>query len=131
MDVSTAPEFSSRRIWFAFIGSALVWVGHFMVIWFLGEAGCLGGLGDQTILGVNLIFGLSMLVTLLALIAAVVSGAVAYRIWQQVHDLDTNDEIYAAHERQRFMALFGMLAGMIFTVAILVQTAPLFVIPIC
>lgn len=131
MDVSTAPNFSSRRIWFAFIGSAIVWVGHFMVIWFLGEVGCLAGLGNQTILGVNVIFGLSLVVTLLALIAAVASGAVAYRIWQQVHKLETQDEIYATHERQHFMALFGMLAAAIFTVAILVQTAPLFVIPIC
>ncbi|MEQ8673832.1 MAG: hypothetical protein RLP44_18425 [Aggregatilineales bacterium] len=131
MDKSTAPEFSSRRIWFAFTGSAIVWTGHFVAIWFLGEVGCLGGLGNQTVLGINLIFGLSLIVTLLALILAVASGAIAYRIWQQVNELETQDEIYASHERQRFMALFGMLAATLFTVAILVQTAPLFVIPIC
>lgn len=131
MDKSTAPEISLRRIWFAFAGSAIVWAGHFIVIWFLGEVGCLAGLGNQTILGINLILVLSLIVTLLALIAAVASGVIAYHIWRQVDGLETQDEIYASHERQRFMALFGMLAAAIFTVTILVQTAPLFVIPIC
>jgi uncharacterized membrane protein len=55
----------------------------------------------------------------------------AYRIWQQVRDLEEENEVYASHARQRFMGIFGMVAALLFIAAIILETVPLFVVSIC
>ncbi|MAU11891.1 MAG: hypothetical protein CL607_18845 [Anaerolineaceae bacterium] len=136
MTPSNIPTFSYFRLWFGFIGSAITWVIHFFLIWFISEMGCLSGLGDQTLLGINSVVALILLMTIPLLLITVASGMLSYGIWRQIQDIERQSApdqgiVYAALERQRFMAIFGSLAAILFGVIIMLQTVPLFTVPVC
>lgn len=124
------PLLSGFWLSFSFISGPVIWIFHFVLIWAIGEMGCLAGLGQWLVLGVSTIPALVVLATIPAVALTLFSLFVAYRNWRRLDDV--NDEIQTDTEgRQRFMAFAGIVLSALFTVVMIVELIPVFILPAC
>jgi hypothetical protein len=120
-------------LWFGMIGAPIFWSVFLLVIWITDEFGCRLGLGDNSVLGINLIHLLVLLASLVAGAGTAASGYVAYLNWRRIQSTpaDQRDEYERGIERGRFMALLGMGFSALFLLVILYMTIPVFLLPAC
>lgn len=124
------PLLSGFWLSFSFISGPVIWIIHFVLIWAIGEMGCMAGLGQWLVLGVNSIQALVVLATVPAVALTLFSLFIAYRNWRRLGGV--NDEIQTDTEgRQRFMAFAGIVLSALFTIVMIVELIPVFILPSC
>jgi uncharacterized membrane protein len=125
------PTVSTFRLWFGLFGAPVTWSVHFLLIWSVVEMGCgLGLENSQLFSGINMVHGLVLLLTLVALILIGLIMFTAYRNWQYIKAEERQFSKQVA-DRVRFMALTGMGFGLLFLLVVLYVTLPVFVLPPC
>jgi hypothetical protein len=125
---------TSRRLWTDLLVGPVVWAVHFLVVYVLAEAVCMGGriafpLIDGTVL--NLII---LAVTVAALGLVVWRGLPSYRAWRgspSGRDVRSSTGRWAAEDRTAFMALAGFLLSGFFTLVILLVVFPFLLLQPC
>jgi hypothetical protein len=114
----SASEVSEGALWFGLLGSHVAWLLHLALSYPLVPLSCA--------LEWGMIFHL---ISLVMVLAAVASLTVAWQSRQQLRHEGANGT--ARYGRQSFMALFGLLSGVLFLAVILAQWLPVFFIPPC
>ena len=110
-----------KRLWFSFLAGPVVYSLYFLVVYTLGEFGCLSGLQYVGLFGWSTI---RLGVTVLTIVAALVTlgvGVVSFRKWRQIRqELEAHDEGYP-----QFMLFVGTWLNGFFTVIILLTGVPM------
>jgi hypothetical protein len=121
------------ELWFGMMGAPVIWSIHLLVIWFADEFGCGIGLGNSSVMGINVIHALVLLASLIAGIGIMASGVTSYRTWQQIETAPSQEQEQHARgvERGRFMALMGMGFSPLFLLVMVYMTIPAFLLPAC
>lgn len=117
-------------LWFGLLGAPIVWTLRFLALYGLTEAGCVAGLQQIAILGVDLITGVSLGITVIAIAVVVAAGLVAHHAWRDKRDRERT----AGEERTGrtvYMGLMGVLLCGFFLPVIVVETVPFFVLDPC
>lgn len=127
VDLPDAP--SSRTIWVLFLAGPTIWFAHFMLVYLVAEAVCVGGRPDRELWGMPLVSTVTVVATVAAVVAIAAFTAVAYRRWRQDEALvdgqgDDEEELAAAVGRDRALAFAGFVLGVLFVVAVLYTGAP-------
>jgi hypothetical protein len=127
---------SSARLLFAVAGAGAAWLVQLIVDYGLAAHRCYphdtpltaaqagGGLTDPLLAIFNLI----------AIGLAAAAGLMSYRLWQQTreeHPGSAGHLVEAGEGRTRFLAMWGLLAGIGFLVAIVFDTVAVFTVPRC
>lgn len=113
-------------LWFALLGGAVAWLGHFLLAYAISEFGCVAGWGDVRWAGLSGVTWALIAVTVLAVAVAVLSILVAHLARRKLQDqpLDAPGEPGVA-AAGRWMARAGFIAGVVSLVIILVQSIPI------
>jgi hypothetical protein len=116
-------------LWFAVLGGAVAWSLHTIVDWGLEETVCRAG--HDEVLGVPL-RPLLLVLSLLFLLMAVASTLVAYGLWRRLDAAPADDDLGVLRRRRAsFMALIGVVLGLLSTTMIAMSTVAVLVIPVC
>jgi len=104
-----------RWLWFyVLLGGALAWLSHLMVTYFVGEASCILDGTVFSFLSITSAGWLLLVFTLICLVASLGAMLVTRYLSNPNSSLE------------KFLKKFGGLANLIFTIAILAQTVPIF-----
>ena len=76
-------------LWAGFLSGPVIHSVYFLIVYVLGEFGCLGGLGSATLLGMSLILLVTLVLTVIAAAATLIIGIGAYRRWRRIRN-ETN-----------------------------------------
>ncbi|CAN5633150.1 hypothetical protein BH24DEI1_BH24DEI1_07480 [soil metagenome] len=119
--------------WFGFLGGIVAWALQFAISYVLTEVACNSDRLAFTVLGVGATEFLSLMVTLLAGLTAIIAAVVAYLSQPQGVLGDAVEKAGApeASGRSRFMAYFGVVINGIFLLAILAGGLPFFFLRTC
>lgn len=133
MQDTTTPVLKRRSLWFAMIGAPVAWAVHFYLAWAWVEMGCRIGVQQSSLLGVNTIHFGVLVLSLVAVVASLLSGWTAYQLRRKLgSDGDDETTLYdRAVARSRFMATVGIAFCAIFTTVIVFVTLPIFALPPC
>jgi hypothetical protein len=118
---------------FGMIGAPIIWSVHFLIVWLLVEFGCAVGLANTHWFGVNAVHATVLLATVAAAGLIVFSGIIAYRRYQRLQSLSSDEQsrFQREVERARFMAVVGMAFSVLFLVVVIYVALPAFVLPPC
>jgi hypothetical protein len=130
------PEAAARTppsplIWYGVLGAPVAWAIEGLLGWLLMAGSCPTGSpagfgGAPTILGARpILFGIAAAALLTAL------GALAVGIREWAGSQDRGITAIQSRERGDYLAAIAVLASFVFTLAILLQSASLFVLPTC
>ena len=127
MDVRTMPDaeryFSQGMgllaLWLGLLAAPLAWLVNLLLSYSLVLWAC--STGRQYTLH---------LVTLAMLLLAAVGGVIAWRAWRQA-GREWHNEAGGVLPRSRFMAALGVLLSSLFSLVILAQGIPSFILPAC
>jgi hypothetical protein len=130
----TPPAKSSKlgALWFGLLAGPIIWSVYFMVGYGLVEFVCKLGLLGFNLLGLSAVSVIITGLTLVALLATLYGGFLAYRKWQQLKR-DEADQVNRgrAEESRVFMALAGVLLSGLFALLILLTGLPALVLRPC
>ena len=120
---SANTELHGGRLWLIFLGGPVIYIIYFLVVWVLGEYGCLAGIERLRFFGWNPIrFGVVAMTTIATLITLSI-GFISFRRWRQLRqDPARNDDDY-----ELFMAFVGTWLNGLFTLAIVMTAIASFV----
>lgn len=117
----TDADGQGRRLWTTFLAGPVIYTAYFLIVWILGEFGCLAGLHRVPLLGANPIrLGVLVFTAVAALITLAV-GIPGFRRWrrrQHGHAGDKEDDV-------TFMLFVGIWLNGLFTVVILLSAVPM------
>lgn len=102
---------SQRRLYALFLAGPVIGFVHFMAVYLLVEAACAVGALDRELLGLPLLATLTLVATGVAVVAAAVPTALAYRRWRAAASGDGWLEVT---DGQPGLAFAGFLLGLIF-----------------
>lgn len=105
---------AAARIWIFFLAGPVIWFGHFMLVYLLGEVLCKPLRNDIAVANLPLVSFLTVVATIVAAAATVVFAVGSYRRWRAA-DTDGNNST---------MSVGGVLLGLLFFVAVLFTGAP-------
>lgn len=117
----------SRALWIGLLAGPVIWSIYFVIIYLLAEIACGLNLLQFTVWGVSIILLLVQVITVLALLPILYIGFQAYRRWQRLR----HDEIEIGEQPAEFMALGGVLLGLLFALATLVTGVSALVVQPC
>ncbi|HXF63830.1 MAG TPA: hypothetical protein VNK95_19560 [Caldilineaceae bacterium] len=79
---------SGRRdrltLWGGFLSGPVIHSIYFLIVYVLGEFGCLAGLGAVTVFGMGVILLVTVVLTVISAAATLVFGIGAYRRWRRI-----------------------------------------------
>jgi hypothetical protein len=110
-----------RALWFALLGGAVAWLVHFLIIYLIGEFGCIAGLDRFGLAGISGVALAVLGITLPMLALAGLATLTALRRARPGGDR-TGDTPGPAH----YMAHVGLWSNLLFILIIVVQTIPVF-----
>jgi hypothetical protein len=121
LQTSASTQTQNGRLWLGFLTGPIVYIVYFIVVWALGEFGCLAGIQQLSLLGQNPIrFGVLVFTAVAAFITLMI-GILSFRRWRQVrHEPGQNGGNYA-----QFMLLVGTWLNGLFTLVILMSAIPM------
>lgn len=127
VDLPEAP--SSRTTWVLFLAGPTIWFAHFMLVYLVAEAVCVGGRPDRELWGMPLVSTVTLIATVIAVAAIAAFAVAAYRRWRQDealvdHQADEEEWRISAAGRDRGLAFAGFALGVLFVVAVLYTGAP-------
>lgn len=111
-------------ILFAFLGPALAWTLHFLVIYFLVALYCTTGGGDVTavILAATAVFAA----------VSVAAGVVGYRAWTRERGgQGWAEAVTGGAQWSSFLLVMGVLSSVLFTLLIVLEGLPPLFVPAC
>jgi hypothetical protein len=112
-------EPGTLRLWFGTLGALVAWGIHFATTYPLVPLICATG-------WVWLLYIIAAVTFVVAVIAAIVS----WFTWKGLPEEERGD-LLRPGSRRGFMAFLGIIAGVIFIVAIILGTIPIFIIDPC
>jgi heme/copper-type cytochrome/quinol oxidase subunit 2 len=116
-------------LWFGMIGAPIIWFVHFVIVWAIAEFGCAAGQASTVITGGS-IQVLVIVATVVGVIGTLGSAFVAYRSWRQL-ERESADGGERRQGLQPFMAFMGMILGLLFTVVVILDVIPVFIVSTC
>ncbi len=124
---------ATMHFWGLFTGP-VVWGLQFVVNFALASHTCYPGATPLNTPAWHSAWIVILLLNLLAAVLALAAAVLSYRHWQVTrteHQGDAGHAIEAGEGRTRFLALWGVMTGLGFFVAILFNTLALFMVPEC
>jgi hypothetical protein len=124
--IGPAPEMRSPRFhWLLFgaFAAPLAWLGHTILAYGVTAYVCYPADHPVRLTQSDALFAALLLSDVLALGFCIVGGLVAWRAWQGLRALKT--------ERNRFLALAGIMSSLWFAVGILFNIVASLLVPIC
>ncbi|MBW3634144.1 MAG: hypothetical protein KY456_14055 [Chloroflexi bacterium] len=118
-NISERAESINWPLWFGVLGGPIAWSLHLVISYLLVRPVC----WDGGILALHLI-SLGLVLTALA------AAAVSWRQWRSARD-SADADMHGTGSRVGFMAVFGILSGVLFAVATVVAWVPIFLIGPC
>jgi hypothetical protein len=114
----------NRNLWRVFLAGPIIYSIYFIVVWVLSEFGCIAGIGQFDLWGMNPIrLGVVLLTLVAALIIALV-GLSTFRRWHRVNEDPEEDD-------PLFMLLVGAWLNGFFVVITLLSAVPLVLRSVC
>ena len=121
--MSAVATIDRRVLWFTLVAAPVAWTIQGLLGWWAGERIC----ADLSVGGAR---GLTALVSMLALIVALLSVATAWRVWGMASS--GPHAIHAeAWDRVEFMALSGLFISSAFTLGIIWGALPSLMLSAC
>ncbi len=106
-------------LWFGVLGGPIAWSLHLIISYLLVRPVCWdGGLIALHIISLGLV------------LTALAAAAVSWRQWRSVRE-SADADMHGTGGRVGFMALFGILSGLLFAAATVVAWVPIFLIGPC
>ena len=137
-DGYSLPLPSKRSQLTALLTGPVVWIVYFLIVWAIGEFGCLSGALQFALGGLPAITALVLLITVIALIVVFSVGWRAFVEWRRVRgradargrerEPETGSDEQA---RTQFLGLGSVLLSVLFGFAILLSGVPLLVLRPC
>ena len=118
---STKADPQRRRLWLLFLAGPVIYALYFLVVYTLGEFGCLAGIEKLTFLGMNPIRAGVIAFTIVAALATTSTGLVAYRRWRYLHEGPKDPDV----DDPKFMLFVGVWLNGLFTVVIVATAIPM------
>ena len=122
--VPLPEEVRARTVWVPFLAGPVIWFGHFMLVYLLAEVLCKPLRVDVHVAGLPLVSFLTVVATVVAVVAAVAFTAKAYRRWQAVIGGESSAADQVADGPTGALAFTGFLLGILFAVAVVFTGAP-------
>lgn len=120
---------SPLSLLYSITAGPIVWFAHFMLVYMVAELGCRSNFNNVFYQTPATIRTIVVVLTVIALVAVIAGGVLAYRNWQALpnaSDNDTSDVI-----RTRFLIMMGGLLTALFILSIVATAAPAFVVGVC
>jgi hypothetical protein len=121
-------------LWFGLFGAPIVWSLQLMLGYGLVAYACFPGSEPRAVPMFGGLRSMVALVSVVALAVALAAGATAWRSWRATrreHPGDQEALLEVGEGRTRFMALAGMLVSGLFVLGVIMNTIPLFIMPLC
>jgi len=134
MTASTAAHAAAGALWFGLFGTPLAWSLQLLASYALTAHACFPAaepLGEPADGNAWL---LALIASAAAAVVAVVAGTTAWRSWRATrneHPGDHGTLLEVGEGRARFMALAGLLLSGIFSLGIVMNALPLFLVQPC
>lgn len=111
-------------ILFAFLGPALAWTLHFLVIYFLVALHCTTGRRDAT--------GAVLAATVLFAAVSAAAGVVGLRAWKRERgEQGWMEAVTGGAKWSSFLLVMGILSSVLFTLLIVLEGLPPLFVPTC
>ena len=126
--VPSQQQTDSRILWIQLLAGPVLWSVHFLASYLLVEAACQAG-WNVNILGLNGLSFLVIVLTVLAVIAALLFAQRSYSGWKERHRDGNLRQAFRERESwfegtEDFMYFSGLLLSVLFAAAILMVGAP-------
>ncbi len=125
-----APQARRRflRLTALFLAGPLIWMSHFMAVYVLGEAVCAADVEAQ-FLGLHVFSSLTLIATMAAGAATIVTTVCAYRRWRSSGvgwngSQGGGDGVSHDAEQEGHLALAGWLLGTLFVISLVFVGLP-------
>lgn len=121
-------------LWFGIFGAPAMWSVQELVAYSLTAHACYPQDAPRTIPSLQGVWGVALLVTVLAILGALAAGYAALHSWRRVRAEVEGGEhhlLEVGEGRTRFMALSGILLSVAFLYAIVMHGIGLLVVPMC
>lgn len=120
-DETTNADRQRGRLWVIFLAGPVVYLIYFVVVWVIGEFGCLAGIQQLPLFGQNPIRLGVLVTTIVAALITLVIGIMGFRRWQRMHrgpeDPDEDDP--------KFMLFVGIWLNGFFTALTVLTAVPM------
>jgi len=120
--MSVTQAVARRAIWGLFLAGPIIWFGHFMIVYLMGETWCSADDSAEEILGLPVLSFVTVVVTVVAAGVTLVFAEIAHRRWRA--RADNRSDWLDGDDRNAGLALAGALMGMLFAFAILFVGLP-------
>ena len=136
-----------RVLWYSLLSGPIIYMVYFLIAWLLTEFACEGDALNFSVGPLNGVSFVLALITSVALIALIVSAAVAWHAWRQrsghnprivdVDDMDGADPVHVAESEEipegtgAMMALTGFGLNVLFAVVTFMSGITGFVLVAC
>ena len=121
MTVADRTVASRRGLWFGFVGGPVAWLAHLLLVYTIGEFGCLTWPADRIWLGLTPVAWMVIAATVITGIPAGAATVIAYRATNQF-GADASET--ATEPGRHMLAYAGLAASGISTLTILVEALP-------
>jgi small-conductance mechanosensitive channel len=125
---------SPWALWFGLFGAPLVWSVQLLVGYGVDAHSCFPHTVRRLAPAFGWTWGLQFVVGIAALAGSLLALLVAYRSWRATASEDRGGHghlLDVGEGRTRFMAFSGILVSALFTLAVLLNWVPLFIVPTC
>jgi hypothetical protein len=110
---------------FAFLGGGIAWFAHLLLVYLIGEFGCLLQWDRTQVMGISLVAFLSLIATVLMLGLAGLAILVSIRSARELPKQD-GDAVVISTENTSFIARYSVIMNALFLFVILAQAIPIF-----
>jgi hypothetical protein len=118
---------SPLSLLYSITAGPILWFAHFMLVYMVAELGCRANFNNVFYQTPETIRTIVIVLTLVALVAVIAGGVLAYRNWQALPNAEgSTDDI-----RTRFLIVMGGLLTGLFVLSIVATAAPAFVVSVC
>lgn len=130
MHTVTRPDPQSGRLWWFMLAGPVVYIVYFLVVYTLGEFGCIAGIQRYTLFGISSIVIGVIASTVVAAPITLLVGMMSYRRWRRFAQAE--DRVKGPEEGYpQFMSFVGLWLNGMFTVLILLTAVPMLLGSFC
>ncbi len=84
MQSSTNADQQRRPLWLIFVSGPVIYSVYFLAVYVLGEFGCLAGIQQISLLGLNPVWLGIVVLTVAAVLVMLSIGIVSFRRWREL-----------------------------------------------
>jgi hypothetical protein len=120
---------SPLSLFYSLLAGPVLWFVHFVLVWGMAELGCRINFSNMELITPANIQNFVIVSTLIALIAVLVGGFVAYGGWRRLQR--THENLLVGEDRLRFLTMLALLLCGLFLFSIIFTATPVFFLDIC